>query len=450
MTRPVTSEGFIDFHRNLHSFSESMVHATSRSFNGVRPRGAITASLSTSLAFRSRNARHLNPPLTMKRKSKKLHLLVAALATALAVASTPLQAQSVSSLTTGLLAPTKIAFSTKGNLLVAESGIGHNTGRISLIDPLSGSRRTLLDGLPSGLSIPANDPSGPSGLVMQGRTLYVTIGLGDAVVNGPAPGTQVPNPAPTSPIFSSVLAIHFSANAEKTTAGFSLTLANHVALKNGATVSLDNGAGDKLTIELVADFPNYTPEPTPAVPANVRQSNPFGIALVGDQLYISDASGNIVRKVDIDSGAMSTFSTFAPLPNTRGFGPPMVEAVPDSIRVFNGQLLVTLLSGFPFPIGQAQVRTVSLADGTNAPFITGLTSAIDVLPANGGFYTLEFSADQLSVAALGRIKFFASPTATPVVVTAALVTPTSMVRDEKTGALFVTSIATGQVMKMSP
>src|SRR6476659_10927154 len=67
-------------------------------------------------------------------------------------------------LTSGLHAPSKIIFSTKGSLLVAEQGSGTNNGRISLIDPDTGQRRTLLDGLPSAFAAPNNDPSGPSGL----------------------------------------------------------------------------------------------------------------------------------------------------------------------------------------------------------------------------------------------------------------------------------------------
>src|SRR5213080_3488768 len=81
------------------------------------------------------------------------------------------------------------------------------------------------------------------------------------------------------------------------------------------------------------------------------------------------------------------------------FGPPAIDPVPDSIHRFGGQFLVTLLSGFPFPPGVAQVRMVDAHTGNDKPFITGLTSAIDVLPVKtpgGGddFLTLEFSTDQ--------------------------------------------------------
>src|SRR5213596_2847254 len=66
----------------------------------------------------------------------------------------------------GLRAPTKVIFSQKNNLLVAEQGTGvPNTGRISIIDPQSAAVRTLLDGLPSALNLLGEQPapSGPSG-----------------------------------------------------------------------------------------------------------------------------------------------------------------------------------------------------------------------------------------------------------------------------------------------
>src|SRR6476646_7431508 len=271
-------------------------------------------------------------------------------------------------LTGSLKAPTKIIFSTKGNLIVAEQGEGPNTGRISLIAPESGLRRTLIDGLPSGLSAPNNDPSGPSGLAMRGRTLYVAIGVGDAVLLGPLPNSFIPNPNPSSPLFSSVLAIHLSAAAEQNTTGFSLSQADQALLKNNETVDLSNGAGDKLSIELVADFPDYVAEPRPGLPNGVRQSNPFGLALSGDHLFVADASTNIVRDVSLATRTASTLTIFGPVPNNRGFGPPVVEPVPDSVHLFGDQLLVTLLTGFPFPVGNSQVRVVDIASGTNAPF----------------------------------------------------------------------------------
>jgi hypothetical protein len=286
---------------------------------------------------------------------------------------------------------------------------------------------------------------------MRGRTLYMTIGEGDETLRGPAQGTNVPNPNPSSPILSSVLAVHFSAQVEKTTGGFTLIPADHLALKNGARLELDDAVGGKLTVELVADFPDYVPAPRPGVPNAVRPSNPFGLLPVEEQLYVVDAGMNLVRQINLETGDTSTLTTFANLPNTRGFGPPTVEPVPDSIRLFGEELLVTLLSGAPFPLGQAQVRTVDPATGASAPFITGLTTAIDVLVVKsdgaGEFLTLEHSAD-LVARLPGRIQFYTSPEATPIVIADCLQRPTSMALNMKTGELFVTEIFTGQIVKI--
>src|SRR5215831_17992227 len=67
----------------------------------------------------------------------------------------------------GLRAPLGTAMTPLGNLLVSEGGTGvPGSGRISIVDP-SGDRRTLLDGLPSGLS-DVHEPSGPNGIFMSG------------------------------------------------------------------------------------------------------------------------------------------------------------------------------------------------------------------------------------------------------------------------------------------
>ncbi len=99
----------------------------------------------------------------------------------------------------------------------------HDARRTAGASPLlirRGNRRTLLDGLPSGIS-DVGEPSGP----------YPVSSCADAIFMlpsaramsgrpGPLPGTTIPNPNPiSSPIFSSILAIQFSAATEKTTTG---------------------------------------------------------------------------------------------------------------------------------------------------------------------------------------------------------------------------------------
>lgn len=352
----------------------------------------------------------------------------------------------------GLQGPGKLVQSNIGNLIVAETGTpAPNSGRVSIVG-LDGSRRSLLEGLPSGQNS-NGDFSGTQGVFLQGRTLYVLNGEGNATLAGPIAGaTEDPNPNPNSPILSSILAVHFSAAAEKNTSGFVLTLADHQALKNGEKLNFSNGGGDQITVELVADFPDFVPDPLPFYAPNVRHSNPFGITGIGNQLYVADGGRNLVFTIDAGTGAFSTLATFAPVTNPLPFGPPVIEAVPDSVREYNGQLLVTLLRGFPFVPGLGAIVKVDPTTGTVTPFIGGLASAIDVLPVKTkgktNFLTLEISTDFLANAP-GRLQLFATPAGPGKVVPACLIGPSNMVRDEKTGTLYITSIFTGQIIQLT-
>ena len=385
--------------------------------------------------------------------SIRFSLLVAttvALAGAQAVAQCP-----VTELTSGLQLPLGITQTNQDNLLVSETGTPTpNTGRISIVG-LDGTRRTLLDGLPSGLN-DIREPSGPAGLFLRGRTLYVAIGVGDVVVGVinpatgmPFPGVAVPNPnGPSSPLFSSILAVHFSAHVEKTTDGFTLTPADHQALAAGQRVRLSNGGGDKITVELVANIlPDFIPNPLPTIPANVRASNPFDLVAVGDTLYVTDGGRNLVWQVDIDSGAFTVLAEFPPIPNPLSpLGPPFIDAVPTGIDYADGQLLVTLFRGFPFPAGTSVVEQVDPETGVHAPLITGLRTAIDVLAVREGgdtdYLVLQHSAPGgpplPPFANPGRLLRFEEPSAAPTVIADCLTRPTSMVLDEKAGTLYVT------------
>ena len=405
-------------------------------------------------------------------KVNKLTLYLAAAALACALSAAGARAQSVSVFAGGLKGPTKVVMTARGNLLVTESGDAPNAGRLSLVDRQTRARRTILDGLPAGPSAEGGI-SGPSGLAVQGRTVYVSIGAGNAVQPGPAPGTEKANPNPSSPLLSSLLAVRVPANVEESAAGFSLTPADHAALKGGARLTLTNAAGDRLTVEVVADFPDYVAEPRPDFADNVRVSNPFGVAVNGNLVYVVDASHNLVRVVGADSGAYTTLTTFAQYTNPLPFGPPKIDAVPDSVRLFGDRLLVTTLTGFPFPAGVAQVRQVNLVTGEQTPLINGLTTAMDALPVRvppaaeqgpplaqegpaeaaaavdqARYFVLRLS-DNMTQNAPGRLLLYDSATAAPVTLAAPLVGPTCLARDPKSGDLFITSIFTGLVYRVS-
>ena len=347
----------------------------------------------------------------------------------------------------GLLLPMSTALTPHGRLLVSESGVAWpNSGRISILES-DGRRRTLIEGLPSGIN-DAGDTSGPAGLLLRGRTLLVAVGVGDVGIRGsnaagqPVPGSAVVNPnGVSSPLFSSVLAIHFSAEAERSTKGFMLTAFDQQALAGGQKVTLSNGGADQLTIERIADFPNYIPRPHPAVANNIQMSNPFGLAVVSDQIYVTDGGRNLVWRIDQTSGSITPVVEFAPIPNPIPGFAPVLDAVPTGIAPFGDQLLVTLFRGAPFPPGVSTVQKVDPAANNTSTFIGGLKTAIDVIPVSTEGSTewlvLQHTSTGLFFGSPGQLLRFDSPAGPPTLIADCLTLPTSMVLDRMTGTVYI-------------
>ena len=232
----------------------------------------------------------------------------------------------------GLKAPGKMLALETGAILVSESGTGVHDSRVTAFDT-DGNRLTLIEGLPSGLAFPNNDPSGASGLALRNHTLYIAISAGDSGIAGPVQGSEIPNPNKSSPIFSSVLALEFDRTLSGVTAPFRVTPAHHQALARRERVALVNERGERATLRLVVDIPDHVPEPRPDSPQNARASNPFALEPDGScALWLVDASRNLIWKVDICENTFSTLTTFPPTTNPTPAGPPRIDAVPTSAR----------------------------------------------------------------------------------------------------------------------
>ena len=343
----------------------------------------------------------------------------------------------------GLRLPVASLMTHQGHLLIAESGDGTaGSGRISILDK-DGTLRTLLRGLPSG---PADvgTPSGPSGIFMRGRSLYLAMGTGDTGILGPRPGTTLVNPSgPSSPIFSSVLAISFSPGAEMQTTGFTMTRANQQALANGQFVMLTDSRGYVMVIRMLTNFPEYVASPLPDVPGNISLSNPFGIVGFGRWLFVTDGGRNLAWKVDALNGAQTEFVTYPNVPNPMfpAVGGPSIQAVPTGITEWRGKLLLARFTGAPFATGVSSIERIDPVTGEDTRLISNLTTAIGTIPLRQGhqpLLVLEMAASGPFFSGPGTILKFDDPAGAPTTVASCLVGPTSMTYDRSTHTLYVT------------
>jgi hypothetical protein len=397
----------------------------------------------------------VNPKISWRVSMKRINYIPLPFLLAIFIALSPaVRAQTSEVITSGLILPVKVILAGNKSLLVSESGtMTPNTGRVSLINRNSGNRRTLIDGLPSGVNNLGGEllPTGPSGLVLVGRSLYMTIAVGDAVQNV-GPGLESPNPNPSSPLYNSVLRIILPGDYENLAGPFTLSPADQEILASGRTIVLTNSGGQRISIRMIINLPNFRKEPRDNAPENVRSSNPYAVEFFEKNLYIADASYNRITRVSTVDGSHRTFVKFGTKTNPLfpDVGGPEVEAVPDNIHRMGNQLLVPLLTGFPFVQGLAEIRSINLNGGKQSVLISNLTSAIDVLPTgiSNQFFTLEFSVNQLQNEP-GRLRFYSSPDTDPVTLVSDLVSPTSMAHDKTKNAIFITHIFPGLITRVT-
>lgn len=402
---------------------------------------------------------------------------------ALALLLTPL-AFAQSPIATGLASPTGLGTTYAGNILVPQGGTGNNDGLIEILRPW-GKSYPLVSGLPSAIP-PEDSVSGPTAAVSTLSTVYVLIGEGNAM--GPSiPPTQVPNvDGLSSPIFSSLLEMHFDPVPDAVREGFVLSAENIQTLADGHTVHLENDSAEQVWIRVLSDFRDFVPDPV----VSVRQSNPFALELVGSlaaedyeefaipgvastgldflaellpdspigqrlrersMLYVVDAGMNALRAVDVLHGRSRIVARFPPVPNPLfpTLGGPVADAVPFGLASRDDKLLVSLFTGFPFNPQSSSIVEYDPATGTVVPVLEGLTLTGEMLAVGEDLYVVEFSADLLS-GAPGSLLRFGPGSATPEVVAAPLIGPVGMVPAGANGDIFVSEIFTGSVVRVQP
>ncbi len=186
-----------------------------------------------------------------------------------------------------------------------------------------------------------------------------------------------------------------------------------------------------------------------------KDTNPFALYAVGDNFLVADAGGNDLLGID-SSGVISTVTVFptrtVEFPPGTGQMMPM-QAVPTAVvKGPDGAYYVSQLTGFPFPVGGANIYRV---EPGKAPTVyqSGFTNILDLaFGADGSLYVLEmFTRGIRSGDPTGAITRIDPDGSRTVIAREGLITPTSMIVGPDQ-ALYVSNIGTsptaGQVVRI--
>jgi hypothetical protein len=278
---------------------------------------------------------------------------------ALLAASSLQAAPQVEVIASGLNNPRGLAFGPTGQLYVTEAGSGGNgrcvvladlrtacygqTGAITRVDPRGWLHpRRIVTGLPS----LAQQPSGFGGLGPQAITFQ---GLRAHIVMGLAADANVRKDiGPKSALFGKVLQMNFLGN---------LTVGADIAAYELANNPVPGGT----------------------------DSNPSGVAALPGRYIVADAGANALFSVT-GNRKIKTLATFparmvaAPptLPLPPGSTIPMQSVPTTVVDGKDGWLYVGELTGFPFPVGGANVYRVFPDGGLMQTYATGFTNIIAI------------------------------------------------------------------------
>ena len=352
----------------------------------------------------------------------------------------------------GLKAPGKMLALETGAILVSESGTGVHDSRITAFDT-DGNRLTLIEGLPSGLAFPNNDPvrrlrpgaAQPHALHRHQRRRQRH--------GRPRPGQRDPEPEQVV----AHLQLRARPRVRSQPVGRDRAVPGDAGGPPGARPPRARGAASTSGANArrcasSSTSPTTCPSRVPIRRRTRGPRIPFALEPDGScALWLVDASRNLIWKVDICENTFSTLTTFPPTTNPTPAGPPRIDAVPTSARTWNGDLLVSFLSGAPFlpgpgagPPGQDR-RPASTR--RSSPGCGRSWTCCPSAARRDGFFVLEFSRDLLA-GLPGRVLWFDSPTAAPVTFADGLVTPVNMAIDPRTGDLLISQLALGRVVAL--
>ena len=303
---------------------------------------------------------------------------------ALGVAPAAAARTSVDVVATGLDSPRHLAFGSRGDLFVAESGRGGSgpcfaggegpacmgaTGAVTKVDRW-GRQSRIVEGLASYANTPGNlNAIGPHGITVLGADRVL-------VTNG---GPTEPKDESGAPISRDTLAAQ-----------------NPVADLFGRLLRVKRHGQIRKVADIWAFERDVNPDAAVGNPA--VDSNPVDVLFDRGRFVVADAGGNAIDVVN-HKGRVSNLAVFPNRLVPDPFGGPDIpmQAVPTSVVVGpDRQYYVSQLTGFPFPPGGANVFRVDPRSGAVTVVASGFTNIMDLaFGRNGTLYVLEIDHDGL-------------------------------------------------------
>jgi hypothetical protein len=303
---------------------------------------------------------------------------------ALAVTHPAAATTSVDVVASGLDSPRHLAFGSRGDLFVAEAGRGGSgpcfvggegpacmgaTGAVTKIDRW-GRQSRIVEGLASYANTPGDTNGiGPHGITVLGADQVL-------VTNG---GPTEPKDRAGAPISRDTLAAQ-----------------NPVADLFGRLLRIKHHGKIRKVADLWAFERDVNPDAAVGNPA--VDSNPVDVLFDRGRFVVADAGGNAIDVVD-HRGRVRNLAVFANRLVPNPFGGPDIpmQAVPTSVVVGpDRQYYVSQLTGFPFPVGGANVFRVNPRTGAVTVVASGFTNIMDLaFGKNGTLYVLEIDHDGL-------------------------------------------------------
>ncbi|MEP7377694.1 MAG: ScyD/ScyE family protein [Chitinophagaceae bacterium] len=234
---------------------------------------------------------------------------------------------SITPVASGFVAPIGLATDKYGRVWVAEMGSGKGDGRISVIS--NGTRYDAITSFESTFT-PGGELEGPTHLLFHEGKLFI-LGAGGKL---------------------------YKADVSHFSAGDTPLIASNLAVEDIGT--------------FVLAYPFAVP---------TGETHPYNLVAAPDgSIYIADAAANAILKRS-KSGVLSVVAQLPLVANPLPIGPPMIHPVPTGLIYEKGNLLVTTLTGFPFPAGKASIYKVS-PNGNFAVSQAGFTTLVDIAKGN--------------------------------------------------------------------